>query len=130
MKVNRLEASITVSMVGFLADYSITQWMIYGLTGFSESNTLLLPQIGLPLMVLNFLLADRLLPRSSNYDNLMYTMALLQWTGPIQNVLVLFKVTQGLSFFSVVPPFLVATYLILHFRPVLGDRLRYWYQSI
>ena len=51
MKLSRLEVAITVFLVGFLADWSITQWMIYGLTGFSESNMTLLPEVGVPLMV-------------------------------------------------------------------------------
>ncbi len=116
--------------MGYLADFSITQWMLYGLTGFSESNTLLLPQLGLPILVINFILADRLLPRSSTYTNVMYTMALMQWTGPIQNVLVLFNVTRGLNFFYAVLPFLVATYIILHYRPILGARLKNLYNLI
>src|SRR5512138_2045121 len=115
MKLSRLETAVTVSMIGFLADFSITWWMLHCLTGFSESNTMLLPQIGLPLMVLNFILTDRILPRRIIFDNVMYTMALLQWTGPLQNLLVLFNVTQGLSFFATVIPFLLFTYLLLHF---------------
>ena len=117
-------------MVGYLADYSITHWMIYVLTGFSESNINLLPQVGLPLMVLNFLVADRLLPKNTKYDNVMYTMALLQWSGPVQNILVLTNVTQGLDFFSVVIPFLGLTYLTLHVRPQVGSRLKVLQQKI
>lgn len=124
MKLSRLEVAVAVSMIGYLADFSITHWMINVLTGFSESNTNLLPQVGLPLMVLNFLVADRLLPRSSKYDNVMYTMALLQWSGPVQNILVLSNVTQGLDFFSVLVPFLSLTYLTLHMMPQIGSRLK------
>lgn len=130
MKLNRLEVAIAVSMVGYLADFSITHWMIYVLTGFSESNTNLLPQVGPPLMVLNFLFADRLLPKSAKYDNAMYTMALLQWSGPVQNILVLTNVTQGLDFFSVVIPFLCFTYLMLQWGPQVGSRLKVIQQKI
>ena len=62
-RINRLEKAVIVSMVGYLADYLITNWMIYGLGGYEESNQNLLPQVGLPLMVLNFMLADRILPK-------------------------------------------------------------------
>ena len=124
MKLNRLETAIIISMVGYLADFSITQWMIYGLTGYSESNTNLLPQVGLPLLVLNFILADRILPRVATYDRVIYTMSLLQWTGPIQNVLVLFNVVNGLSF-AVVLPFMGIIYVMLHFAPVVGNRLKF-----
>jgi hypothetical protein len=123
LKLSRLEVAIVISMVGYLADWSITQWMLNGLTGFAESNLNLLPEVGLPLLVLNFILADRILPRVAAYDRVIYTMSLLQWTGPIQNVLVLCKVVNGLSF-SVVLPFMGLTYLILHFAPVVGSRLR------
>jgi hypothetical protein len=123
--LSRLEVAIIVSMVGYLADWSITQWMLNSLTGFSESNMNLLPSVGLPLLVLNFILADHLLPRVAAYDRVIYTLSLLQWTGPIQNVLVLFNVVRGLSFFTMVPPFLGVTYLVLHFAPVVGSRLRF-----
>ena len=124
MKLNRLETAIIISMVGYLADFSITQWMLYSLTGYSESNTNLLPQVGLPLLVLNFILADRILPRFAAYDRVIYTMSLLQWTGPLQNILVLFNVVNGLSF-AIVLPFMGVTYLLLHFAPSLGSRLKF-----
>lgn len=85
----------------------------------------LLPEVGLPLLVLNFILADRILPKRVAYDRVIYTMALLQWTGPLQNVLVLFNVVRGLDFFTAVLPFLAGTYLLLHFGPLVGDRLRF-----
>lgn len=124
MKLSRLETAIIISMVGYLADFSITQWMLYGLTGYAESNMNLMPQVGLPLLVLNFILADRILPRVATYDRVIYTMSLLQWTGPIQNVLVLFNVVNGLSF-AVVLPFMGIIYVMLHFAPVVGNRLKF-----
>ena len=124
MRISRLELAIIVSMVGYLADWSTTHWMLNSLTGFSESNLNLLPEVGLPLMAINYILADRILPRIAAYDRVIYTMALLPWTGPIQNALVLFNVVQGLDFFSIVLPFIGGTYIMLHLAPVVGSRLR------
>lgn len=124
MRISRLELAIIISMVGYLADWSITHWMLNSLTGFSESNMNLLPEVGLPLLVLNYIIADRILPRIVAYDRVIYTMALLQWTGPIHNVLVLFNVMRGLDFYSVVLPSIGGTYFVLHFAPVVGSWLK------
>jgi hypothetical protein len=124
LRISRLEASIVVSMVGWLADWSITRWMLNDLTGFYESNTNLLPQVGIPLIVLNFILADRILPRKATYDRVIFTMALLQWSGFVQNVLVLCNIIRGLDYFTSIIPLMGGTYLLLHFGSILGDRLR------
>ena len=123
-RISRLEVAILISMVGYLADWAITRWMIHSLTGFSESNQSLMPEIGLPLLVLNFIIADRILPRRAVYDRVIYTMSLLQWSGPLHNVLVLFNVVRGLDFFSAVLPFMGVTYLVLYFAPIVGSWLR------
>jgi membrane protein insertase Oxa1/YidC/SpoIIIJ len=122
-RISRLEFCILISMVGYLADWGITHWMVNSLTGFSESNMNLMPEIGLPILIINFIAADRILPRRAAYDRVIYTMSLLQWSGPLQNVLVLFNVVRGLDFFSAVLPFMGVTYLVLYLAPIVGSRL-------
>ncbi len=124
-RIGRLEAALMMSMTGCIADFAITHWMINHLTGYAESNQNLLPALGVPLLVMNLVLADKILPKRITFDRAIYTMALLQWTGPVQNALVLFKVVDGLNYFSVVLPSIVAIYIGLCLVPVIKIRLRW-----
>jgi len=122
-RLSRLETALILSMAGCLTDWAITQWILNYLTGYAESNQNLLPAVGLPVLVLNLILADKILPRRIAYDRVIYTIALLQWTGPIHNTLVYLNVIRGLDFFSAVLPTLAAIYLCLYIAPVIRASL-------
>ena len=113
--LGRLEISLSAAMIGFLADWGITRWILVNYSGFAESNVNLFPEVGLPLLVLGYILGDFLLPRVRLYDNILYTLPVLQWTGPVQNVFVLLNLVKVTNFFYTVPVVLLGTFLILHF---------------
>ena len=114
-RLGRLEVSLTVAMLGFIMDWGTTRWILGSFSGFAESNLHLLPEVGLPLLVLGYVLGDFLLPRIRLYDNVLYTLPVLQWTGPVQNTLVLLNLVKVTNFFYTVPVVLIVTFLILHF---------------
>ena len=111
----RLRLTLTIAMLGFLCDYLITTWMLNNFSWFYESNQNLHPEIGLPIMVLNYLIADLVIPREIFFDNIFYSLSLLQWSGPVQNLLVLFKFTEGISFFYALPVIFVTSFVVIHF---------------
>jgi hypothetical protein len=114
--LGRLKLTLSISMLGFLADTLITRWMLSSQNGFYESNTTLFPQIGIPLMVLNFVLFDLIIPKKNIYDNIFYTLSILQWSGPVQNILVLFHLTPGINFYYALPFIFTASFIILNFK--------------
>ena len=114
-QVGRLNASLIVAMLGFVTDWAMTVWILKSFSGFMESNQSFLPEIGIPLLVMTYVAADFILPSKRLYDNVIFTLPVLQWTGPVQNTLVLLKLVKGLSFFYVAPFVLLATFMMLHF---------------
>lgn len=123
MNLGRLKLTLTITMAGFLIDTIMSNWMLSSNNGYYESNTTLFPQIGIPLMVLNYVIADQFIPKTTFFDNIFYTLAVLQWSGPIQNLLVLFKVTSGISYFYALPVILVACFVILSFKVNRDEKL-------
>ena len=123
MNLGRLKLTLTIAMVGFLIDTIMSNWMLSSNNGYYESNTTLFPQIGIPLMVLNYVIADQFIPRTTFFDNIFYTLAVLQWSGPIQNLLVLFKFTPGISYFYALPVILVVTFVVLSFKVNRDEKL-------
>ena len=113
-KPGRLEFTLLIAMSGFIVDHSITQWILNNFAGFSESNMNLNPQLGLPLMVFAYIFGELTLPKTKHFNLLMYTLSLMQWTGPIQNILVFFKIIHGLNFFYAVPFIAIGTFLIMY----------------
>jgi len=96
-QVGRLNASLIVAMLGFVTDWAMTVWILKSFSGFMESNQSFLPEIGIPLLVMTYVAADFILPSKRLYDNVIFTLPVLQWTGPVQNTLVLLKLVKGLS---------------------------------
>lgn len=112
----RLKLALTIAMFGFLTDMLITNWMLKSSPMFYENNPLLYPEIGLPLMVLNYIFADQVFPRNVFCDNVIYALALTQWSPAVQNILVFFNVTRGINVFFAIPFVLVTIYIVLGFR--------------
>ena len=110
----RLEYTLFIAMSGFLLDHSITQWILNNFVGFSESNTRLNPQLGLPLMVFGYILGDLTLPKTKTFNLLLYTLSLMHWTGPIQDILVFFNVINGLNFIYSVPLIAICTFITMY----------------
>jgi hypothetical protein len=110
----RLEYTLLIAMSGFLVDHGLTQWILNNFVGFSESNTHLYPQLGLPLMVFAYIFGELTLPKTKPFNLLMYTLSLMQWTGPVQNILVFFKIINGLNFLYVVPLIAAGTFITMY----------------
>ena len=112
----RLELTLTIAMLGFLTDWIMTYWMLNSLNGFSESNQHLYPEIGLPIMVLTYVVADFFIPRKIFFDNVFYTLSILQWSGPVQNLLVLLNVTRGINLIYALPFLFISSFVVIHFK--------------
>jgi hypothetical protein len=112
----RLKLTLTIAMLGYLTDTMMTKWMLNSQNGYYESNPNLYPEIGIPLMVLTFVAFDLIIPRRIIFDNVFYTLSVLQWSGPVQNLLVLLNVTQGINFFYALPFILVTSFVVIHFK--------------
>jgi hypothetical protein len=112
----RLKLTLVIAMFGFLTDMLITNWMLRSSHLFYENNPLLYPEIGLPLMVLNYIFADQIFPRNIFCDNVLYALSLTQWSATVQNLLVLFNITHGINLFFALPFVLVTIYIVLGFR--------------
>jgi hypothetical protein len=112
----RLELTLTIAMLGFLTDWIMTYWMLNSLNGFYEANQNLYPEIGLPLMVLNYVVADFFIPRKIFFDNIFYALSVLQWSGPVQNLLVLLNVTRGINLLYALPFILIISFVVIHFK--------------
>jgi hypothetical protein len=110
----RLEYTLLIAMSGFLVDHSLTQWIINNFVGFSESNMHLNPQLGLPPMVFGYIFGELTLPKTKPFNLLMYTLSLMQWTGPLQNILVFFNIIHGLNFLYVVPLIAAGTFITMY----------------
>jgi len=119
----RLKLTLTIAMLGFLADTIMTRWMLNSQNGYYESNTMLNPDLGIPLMVLTYVTFDLIIPRKIIFDNVFYTLAILQWSGPVQNLLVLFNVTSGLNFFYALPFIMITSFVVIHFKLNRESRL-------
>jgi hypothetical protein len=112
----RLKLTLTIAMLGFLIDTIMTRWMLSSQSRFYESNTMLNLEIGLPLMVLSYVVFDLLIPRKIIFDNVFYALSILQWSGPVQNLLVLLNVTRGFNFFYALPFILVFNFVVLNYK--------------
>lgn len=112
----RLKLTLTIAMLGILTDTIMTNLMLNSNSGFYESNQILHPEIGIPVMVLNYVVSDLHMPREIYCDNVFYALAVLTWAGPIQNLLVLLNVTPGISPCYVIPFILIASFVVIHFR--------------
>jgi hypothetical protein len=108
-------------MLGFMIDWIMTNWMLYSLNGFSESNQNLYPEIGIPLMVINYVVADLFIPRKIFFDNIFYALSVSQWSGPVQNLFVLFNITRGINLFYALPFILVTSFVVIHFKVNRGN---------
>jgi len=112
-KIGRLKMTLIIYMTGFLADYLMTQWMLSNFDLFYESNQNLNPEMGLPIMVLIFVTADHIMPGNIFFDNFFYTFSVLQWAGPVQNLLVLYNITPGINFFYAFPIIFIDSYIFV-----------------
>lgn len=112
----RLKMTLTIAMLGFLTDTILTNWMLNSNNGFYESNQNFYPEIGIPLMVLNYIVFDLFIPRKIIFDNIFYTLSLLQWSGPVQNLLVLFNIIQGIDFFYALPFIFIISFVVLNYK--------------
>jgi hypothetical protein len=121
--LGRLKLTLTVAMLGFFIDTVMTSWMLKSNNEYYESNTMLFPEIGIPLMVLNYVFADHWIPRTTLFDNIFYSLSILQWSGPLQNLLVLLGITSGISYFYTLPIILTVSFLILSFKLNKDDRI-------
>lgn len=110
----RLEYTLLIAMSGFLVDHGLTQWILNNFVGFSESNTHLYPQLGLPLMVFGYIFGELTLLKTKTFNLLLYTFSLMQWTGPVQNILVFFKIINGLNVFYAVPIIAAVTFITMY----------------
>jgi len=117
----RLKLTLTIAMLGFMIDWIMTNWMLYSLNGFSESNQNLYPEIGIPLMVINYVVADLFIPRKIFFDNIFYALSVSQWSGPVQNLFVLFNITRGINLFYALPFILVTSFVVIHFKVNRGN---------
>jgi hypothetical protein len=111
----RLKLTLTIAMLGFIIDTLVTRWMLSS-NGYYESNTMLYPQIGVPIMVLNYIIFDHFIPRTTLFDNIFYTLSLTQWSGLVQNLLVLLNITNGINFFYALPFMLIGGFVVLNFK--------------
>jgi hypothetical protein len=111
----RLKLTLTIAMLGFMADTLMSSWMLSSDKGYYESNMTLYPQMGIPLMVINYIVADYFVPRTTFFNNIFYSLSVLQWSGPMQNMLVLLKITPGIDFFYALPVILIASFAVLNF---------------
>ena len=121
--LGRLKLTLTIAMIGFLIDTIMSSWMLNSNNQYYESNTTLFPQIGIPLMVLNYVICDHFIPKTTFFDNIFYTLSVLQWSGPIQNLLVLLRVTSGISYFYALPIILVSSFLVLSLKINRDEKL-------
>ncbi len=112
----RLKLTLTIAMLGFIIDTLMTKWMLSSNNGYYESNTMLYPQIGVPIMVLNYIIFDHFTPRTTFFDNIFYTLSLTQWSGLVQNLLVLLNFTPGINFFIALPFMLMGIFTVLIFK--------------
>ena len=112
----RLKLTLTIAMLGFLVDTLLTRWMLNSQNGYYESNTMLNPAIGIPLMVLTYVTFDLIIPRKTIFNNVFYTLAILQWSGPVQNLLVLFNLTNGINFFYALPFIMITSFFVINFK--------------
>ena len=110
----RLEYTLLIAMSGFLVDHGLTQWILNNFVGFSESNTHLYPQLGLPLMVFAYIFGELTLPKTKHFNLLLYTLSLMQWSGPVQNILVFFNIINGLNFLYVAPLIAAGTFITMY----------------
>jgi len=101
-------------MSGFVVDWSMTQYLLGHFMWIKESNTNFLPELGLPLLVLAYIFGDLALPQTRTHTLIMYTLSLMQWTGPFQNILVLFNITPGMNFFYTIPFIWMGTFVTLY----------------
>jgi hypothetical protein len=113
-KFDRLTVTLLISMSGYLMDLMITHWILSDLNGFEEANKNLLPELGLPLLVISYVVFDRIIPHTRLYNNVFYTLAILQWTGPVQNIMVVLGIIGGVNFFIMIPIVIVSVYLTLN----------------
>ena len=111
----RLKITLTITFLGFIIDILMTSWMLSSSNAYYESNAMLLPQIGLPLMVLNYLIMDHFIPRTTFFDNVFYALSLMQWSGPVQNLLVLLNLIQGINYFYALPFMLIGSFAAVNF---------------
>ena len=118
----RLKLTLTIAMLGFIIDTLVTRWMLSSNNGYYESNTTLYPQIGVPIMVLNYIIFDHFIPRTKFFDNIFYTLSLTQWSGLVQNLLVLLNITHGINFFYALPFMLIGGFVVLNFKNNRGER--------
>jgi hypothetical protein len=114
--IGRLKLTLTIAMLGFITDTVMTNWMLGLQNGYYESNPNLYPELGVPLMVLTFVVFDFIIPRKVIFDNIFYTLSILQWSGPFQNLLVLLNITQGINFFYALPFILITSFAVIHFK--------------
>jgi hypothetical protein len=112
----RLKLTLTIAMLGFLTDTLISRWMLNSQNGYYESNMMLNPAIGIPLMVLTYVTFDLIIPRKTVFDNVFYTLAIIQWSGPVQNLLVLFNLTNGINFFYALPFIMISSFVVINFK--------------
>jgi hypothetical protein len=112
----RLKLTLTIAMLGFLTDTLISRWMLNSQNGYYESNMMLNPAIGIPLMVLTYVTFDQIIPRKTVFDNVFYTLAIIQWSGPVQNLLVLFNLTNGINFFYALPFIMISSFVVINFK--------------
>jgi hypothetical protein len=94
--VGRLKLVLIISMTGFLLDRVTSEWIIGSSPGiFYEANTLLHPELGLPLLILYFIIIDQFLPRTTVFANLLHSLALMGWAAPVHNLLVFLRFFDG-----------------------------------
>lgn len=119
----RLKLTLTIVMLAFLTDMLLTNWMLNISNEFYESNPLFYPEIGLPIMVLYFIITDHFFPRNILFDNIFYAFSVTGWSAPIQNIFVFFHVTSGVNVFIALPVIYVTSYVLLCFMANRVNRL-------
>ena len=118
---SRFKRVAVISMMGVLMDKLVTDWVISTAPqDFFEANPIYHPEIGLPLMILNYVICDQLLPHNHFYDKLFYGLALIAWAAPIHNLLVYLRLLDGLNMNQALPVLFLGNICLLTLR----DRLR------
>jgi hypothetical protein len=65
-------------------------------------------------MVFGYIFGELTLPKTKPFNLLMYTLSLMQWTGPLQNILVFFNIIHGLNFLYAVPLIAAGTFITMY----------------
>jgi hypothetical protein len=59
--------------------------------------------IGLPMLIIDFMICDLILPNSSFYNKILYALSLISWETILHNMLVYFELIDGINMTLALP---------------------------